>query len=33
MWSGRFMETAGIKGYHLLPTGAKKIPEDGEDIT
>ena len=33
MWSEKLTETAGIKGSHLLLTGAKKIPEDDKDIT
>ena len=28
MWSGKFMATAGIKGYCVLLTGANKIPAD-----
>ena len=31
MWSGKFMSMEGIKGYHVLLTGAKKIPADDED--
>ena len=26
IWSGIFMAISGIKGYHVLLTGAKKIP-------
>ena len=29
MWSGKFMARSGIKIYHVLLTGAKKIPADG----
>ena len=28
---GKFMAGAGIKGYHVLLTGPKKIPADDED--
>ena len=33
MWSGNFMKIAGIKGDHVLLTGAKKIPADDADET
>ena len=31
MWSGKSMERAVIKGYHVLLTGAEKIPSDDKD--
>ena len=31
MWSGKFMVISGIKGYHVLLTGDKKIPADDAD--
>ena len=31
MLSGKFMARYGIKGYHVLLTGAKKIPSDNID--
>ena len=33
MWSGKFIAKSEIKGYHVLPTGAKKIPADDADKT
>ena len=28
MWPGRFMEGAGIKGYHIFLTGGSENPSD-----
>ena len=33
MWSGKLMAGYGIKGYHVLLTGAKKILSDDADKT
>ena len=33
MWSGKFMSGAEIKWYHVLLTGAKKIPAYEADVT
>ena len=33
MWSGKFMAGAGIKGYHALLTGSKKILANDKDKT
>ena len=33
IWLVTFMARAGIKGYHVLLTCAKKIPADGVDKT
>ena len=33
MWSGKFTTGAGIKGYHVLLTGANKIPTDDLEVT
>ena len=33
MWSVKFLARSGIKGYHVLLTGAKKIPADDKDKT
>ena len=33
MWSGKFMERVGIKRYHVLLIGAKKIPADDTEET
>ena len=33
MWSGKSMAAAGIKGYHVILAGAKKILADDADKT
>ena len=33
MWSGKFMARDGIKGYHVLLKGAKKILADDAEKT
>ena len=33
MWSGKFMAGAEIKGYHVLLTGANKIPNNDTEET
>ena len=33
MWSGKLMARYVIKGYHVLITGAKKIPANEADKT
>ena len=33
MWLVKFMDISGIKGYHVLLTGDKKILADGADKT
>ena len=32
-WSGKFLSRSGIKEYHVLLTGAKKILADNADKT
>ena len=31
MWSGNFIARVVIKGYHVLLTGAKKMPDEEKD--